>query len=320
VKRGFIAGALAVALAVVATASASRPRVVVLGPAEEPRFSDVMRGLGEGLAEHGRPRGSYELVDKRVRRGERAAAEAAVHEALRTRPDVLFVVGSVLARIARDADPDVPLVFITPGDPVLAGLAASLRKPGGNLTAVTFEYPELAAKRLEILKEIAPAARRVLVVYDPRDQSPVQGLAAVRAAAPKVGLEIVAAELRDAKAAARVVERARSVDGVLLIPGGTAFPAAADIMRAASARRLAVVAAHRRDVTLGAVAAYGASDVDAARDAARLVDRILRGARAGDLPIERPTKLRLILSRKNARALGLSLPDAVVVRADETVD
>lgn len=158
------------------------------------------------------------------------------------------------------------------------------------------------------------------MLYDPRDQSPAQGFAAAQAAASGLGLTLVAGELRDPRMGSSLVERATSVQGVLLIPGGAAFPAATDVIRAATTRRIPVVAASRREAALGAVATYGASDVDAARDAARLVDKILRGARAGDLPIERPTKLRLVINRKSARALGLALPDAVVLRADETID
>jgi putative ABC transport system substrate-binding protein len=320
VRRRALASALALALAAVAGADASRPRIIVFGPAEEPRFTDVLRGLGEGLADQGRGSASIDLVEKRVPRGDRAAAQAAAADAVRARPDVLFVIGSVLARVARDASSDVPIVFITPGDPVAARLAASYRQPGGNTTAVMFEYPELSGKRLELLKEAAPTVRRVLALYDPRDQSPVQGLAAARTAASTVGLTVVAGELRGADAAATLVETTPSIDGVLLIPGGAAFPAAPGVIRAATARGLPVVAASRREVTLGALVGYGASDVDAARDAARLIDKVLRGARAGDLPIERPTKLRLAINRKTAKTLGLALPDALLLRADERVD
>jgi hypothetical protein len=144
------AGAIALTLLAVVAANAARPRIAVIGPAEEPRFTDVVRGLGEGLGEQGRESASVDVIEKRVPRGERPAAEGAVAKALRARPDVLFIVGSVLARVARDASADVPIVFITPGDPVAAGLAASFRQPGRNMTAVTFEYPELAGKRLEI--------------------------------------------------------------------------------------------------------------------------------------------------------------------------
>jgi putative ABC transport system substrate-binding protein len=320
VRLRALVGAAGLFLVIAAAASAARPRIVVVGPAEEPRFSEVVRGLSEGLAEQGRSLATFDVVETRVPRAEPAAAHAAVQAALRPRPDVMFVIGSALARIARDAGPDVPVVFITPGDPVAAGMAASFRQPGGNASALMFEYPELSGKRLELLKELVPSARRVLVLYDPRDQSPAQGFAAARDAASKLGLTVVAGELGAAAEAAAVVERTPSVDGVLLIPGGAAFAAAADVIRAATSRRLPMVAASRREATLGALATYGASDVDAARDAARLVDKILRGARAGDLPIERPTRLRLVLNQKTARTLGLALPNALVLRADETIN
>ena len=314
-----VAGAVLCAL-LVAAAEAAGPRILIVGPNEEPRFTDVARGLREGLAEQGRTPATFDVVETRVPRGERGLAETAIHDAARSKPDVAFIIGSVLAAIARERAPELPIVFITPGDPVAAGVVVSFRQPGRNMTALTFEYPELSAKRLEILRELAPRVRRVLVLYDPRDPSPAQGFAAARDAGAKLGVSIVAGELRGADAGSVIVERAAGVDGVLLVPGGAEPTAAADAIRAATARRLPVVGASAREAALGALAAYGASDVDVAREAARLVDKILRGARAGDLPVERPTKLRLVINRKTVKALGLTPSEAILLRADEVLE
>lgn len=170
-------------------------RVGILG-AEEPRFSEVAAGLKQGLRDHGYSDRTVEILEAQVARGDKAGARAAVEGFLRRSTVVLFVIGSELAKQARGVSADIPIVFVTPGDPVATGLVSSLAHPGGNTTAMTFEYPELAGKRLELLKEMAPRARRVLVLYDPRDASPRQGVTAAREAAPKLGIRLVERETR----------------------------------------------------------------------------------------------------------------------------
>jgi putative ABC transport system substrate-binding protein len=176
--------ALAIVLAPLAAGSQSATaRIGLLGPNEEPRFSEIVSGLKQGLRDHGYRDDTIQVVEGRTRRGDDLGARATVIALVAQRAAVLFVVGSTLARAARDAAPQLPIVFVTPGDPVAAGLVASLARPGGDMTGLTFEYPELSGKRLELLRELAPNARRVLALYDARDASPRQGVAAARAAA-----------------------------------------------------------------------------------------------------------------------------------------
>ncbi len=146
-------------------------QIAILGPAEEPRFSQIAAGLEQGLRDQGHAAGIFELVKAKVERGDHDAARTAVRGFLQSGVSIVFVIGSELARVARQVSPEFPIVFITPGDPVAAGLVNSLSHPGGNTTAMTFEFPELSAKRLEIIRTISPAAERVLVLYDPRDTS-----------------------------------------------------------------------------------------------------------------------------------------------------
>jgi putative tryptophan/tyrosine transport system substrate-binding protein len=294
-------------------------RVAVLGPDEEPRFSEVVSGLTRGLQDNGYSVG-LEVIEQRVRRQDRSSARAAMEQIVARRAGVLFVFGSELARVARQASSDLPIVFITPGDPVASGLVASLARPGGNMTAVTFEYPELSAKRLELLKAVNPRIRRVLVVYDPSDASPQQGMTAAREAAPKLGMALVEHEARSANDVTRASAVLNDVDAVMAIPGGLTSAHYQDIIRAAHSKLRPTFFHSRTATTTEALASYGANDPDVARDAARLVAKILNGEKAGDLPVERPTRLKLTINLNTARALHLEIPPTLLARADEVIE
>lgn len=301
-------------------AAQDRPtRIGILGPSEEPRFSELTGGLKQGLRDHGYSEQALELLAARVTRGDRAGALDAVERLLAQQASVLFVIGSELTRLARQVSSEVPIVFITPGDPVAAGLVASLARPGGNTTAMTFEYPELSGKRLELLQEMAPRVRQVLALYDPRDASPRQGIAAAREAAPKLGITLVERETRDRAEITRALEALGDVDALLAIPGGLPSGHYQEIIRAANAKRIATIFHARTTSTKEALASYGASDVEIARQAARLIDKILKGAKAGDLPVERPSRISFVINLKTARALGLTIPQSVLFRADHVI-
>jgi putative ABC transport system substrate-binding protein len=297
-----------------------RVRVGILGPSEEPRFSHVATGLRQGLLDQGHAAEAVELLESRVQRGDANAARAAAAGFAREKIRVLFVVGSALVGPAREVVPAIPIVFLTPGDPVSAGVVDSLARPGRNTTGMTFEYPELSGKRLEILKELAPRARRVLALVDPRDASPGQSVAAARRAASGLGLVLVERDVRSPAELSRGLEALGDVDAVLGIPGGLPSAHSAEIIRRAHARRLPTIFPTRAAETQDALVTYGASDVATARQAARLVDKILKGAKAGELPIERPVTLEFTLSVKTARALGLTVPPMLLQRVDRVIE
>jgi putative tryptophan/tyrosine transport system substrate-binding protein len=295
-------------------------RVGLLAPAEEPRFSQMAEGLKHGLRERGYRDPAIQIVEGRVQRGDQAGVRAAVQRLTEQRVSLLFVVGSALVRPARDSAPQLPIVFVTPGDPVAAGLVASLARPGGNMTAMTFEYPELSGKRLELLRELAPRVRRVLALYDPRDASPRQGAAAARSAAAALGITLVAREVRSAAEIDRALKGLDEVDALLGIPGGVTSSHQEAMIAAANAKRLPSIFYARTESTRDALLTYGAGDTDVAREAARAVDKILKGADAGDIPVERPTKLRLIINSKVAKTMGLAIPPVLLVRADQILE
>jgi len=316
-------GGAAAALCAAVTAAGAEERIkriAILGPAEEPRFSEIAAGLKLGLRDHGYAGAALDLIEGKVTRGDISGARAHVEEAMRQGAAVLFVIGSELARVARKMSSDLPIVFITPGDPVAAGLVTSLAHPGGNTTAMTFEFPALSAKRLEFLKELAPRTRSVLVLYDPRDASTRQGLAAAREAAAKLGMTLLERETRSVADVSRGLEALGEADALLVIPGGVPTGHYPEIIRAANAKRLPTIFHTRSGGAAEALASYGASDVNIAREAARLVDKILKGQKAGNLPVERPTKLQFFINLRTANALGITIPSSILVRADEVIE
>jgi putative ABC transport system substrate-binding protein len=294
-------------------------RIGFLGPPEEPRFSELRQGLIEGLREQGFPEASYEIMEARVPRGDPAGVQAAVTTFLRQRVQVLFAIGSTMAKPARQVSPDVPMVYLTPGDPVKHGLVQSLAHPGGNTTAMTFEHPELAGKRLELLKEVLPTLRRVLILFDPRDGSPRRGAKAARQAASQLGLTLVERETRRPEDIARGLEALGEVDALLAIPGGLPTGYYRDMIRAANASRVPTLFHARTGTTTDAFMTHGTSDEDIARQMARQVAKILRGTKAGDIPVERPRDVEMTVNLKTAKALGLTIPPLFLYQADKVI-
>lgn len=321
-RKGLTFLSILVALGVgtaIAKAQGRPHRIGLLGPAEEPRFSELAGGLKQGLRDHGYSEQAVEILEGKVPRGDRAHARAAVERFVSQRAELLFVIGSELARAARQVSKEMPIVFITPGDPVASGLVSSLSRPGRNMTAMTFEYPELSGKRLELLKEMVPRIRRVFVLYDPRDASPRQGVTAAREAAPKLGMTLVEREARSREEITGALDDFGEVDALLAVPGGLTSGSYREMIRAANAKRLPTIFHARTGTTMEALATYGVSDVAVARQAARLVDKVLKGAKAGDLPVERPTRLELVINLKTAKAIGLNIPPGVLMRADKVI-
>ncbi|MGH7312502.1 MAG: ABC transporter substrate-binding protein [Candidatus Rokuibacteriota bacterium] len=309
------------ALVVQASATAQRTaRVGILGSMDDPRFADLVNALRQGLANHGHPPDAVTLVESQVPRGDSASARRAVETFARQRVVSLFVVGTELTKIARERAPEVPIVFITPGDPVRAGVVAGLGRPGRRTTGLTYEYPELSAKRLQILSELLPNARRILAVYDPRDTSPRQGVEAAQEAAARLRLSLVVKEVRSRDELLRGLDALTGIDAVLGIPGGVTAGHDALIVRHAHARRLPTVFPATSIAASEAVISYGATTVGIAHQVARALDKILKGVNAGDIPVERPSTLEFVLNMRVARALGLTVPPSLRVRADRVIE
>jgi ABC-type uncharacterized transport system substrate-binding protein len=221
-----------------------------------------------------------------------------------------------------EATRTVPIVFVTVIDPVGAGFVASLARPGGNATGFTnYEYGT-SGKWLELLKEIAPRVTRAAVLRDPAIASGIGQFGAIQALAPSLGMELSPVDIRDAAEIERAVTAfARALNGGLIVTGSAAAIVHRDLIATLAARhRLPAVYPGRYSVMAGGLISYGPDLVDQYRRAAGYVDRILRGEKPGDLPVQAPTKYELVVNLKTAKALGLDVPATVLARADEVIE
>ncbi len=316
----FIIALVSATLLVFEMRAADVVRIGFLAPDEEPRYSQLLAGLRQGLRDLGHRDSELIVHQQRVTRGDKTRAAASAKTLQRDEVRVAFVVGTELSRIVREAVPELPVVFITPGDPVRIGLVASLARPGGNITGMTFEYPELMGKRLELMREVAPLARRIGVLYDRRDASPRQGFAGAREAAARLRVTLLELLVEDVQFDSKAVGAHGKFDGLLVVPGGAVSLVSAQVIEHVHRERAVSVVSSRTVATQDALLSYGSSDVDVAREAARLVDRIAKGQRAADLPVERPTRLKLSVNARVARTLGITIPQSVLVRADEVIE
>jgi putative ABC transport system substrate-binding protein len=237
-------------------------------------------------------------------------------------PDVILASGDSTVGPLLQATHKVPIVFGLVADPVGAGYVASLARPGGNATGFTvFEYG-IGAKWLELLKEIAPAVKRVAVIRDPAISAGLGLWAAIQSVAPLFGVEVTPVGVRDAAEIERDVGvLARSSNGGVILTGSSYAMAHRDlIVTLAAQHKLPAVYFERYFVVAGGLISYGADLIDQFRRAASYVDRILRGENPADLPVQAPIKYELVINLKSARALGLEVPPTLLTRADEAIE
>jgi putative tryptophan/tyrosine transport system substrate-binding protein len=238
-------------------------------------------------------------------------------------PDVLVAAtGTATVAALRQATRTVPIVFVTVIDPVGAGFVATLARPGGNATGFTnYEYG-MSGKWLELLKEIAPRVTRAAVLRDPAVASGIGQFGAVQAVAPSLGVELSPVDVRDADEIERAVTQfARGSNGGLIVTGSAAAIVHRELIAMLAARhRLPAVYPARFSVTAGGLISYGPDLLDQFRRAAGYVDRILKGEKPADLPVQAPTKYELVVNLKTAKALGLDIPTSVLARADEAIE
>jgi len=215
----------------------------------------------------------------------------------------------------------VPIVFAITLDPVGSGFVASLARPGGNTTGfMQFEY-SLSGKWLELLKQLAPSVTRAAVIRDSRQPAGIGQFAVIQAVAPPLGVEIIPINVRDASEIEHAIaDFARSSGGGLIVTGGQAIVHRDLIVKLAARHRLPAVYPFRFYVTGGGLVSYGPDLVGQYQRAASYVDRILKGEKAADLPVQAPTKYETVLNLKTAKALGMELPPTVLARADEVIE
>ena len=299
--------------------SAKVPRIGALVVAS-PGFAPLA-GFQQGLRELGYTEGRNIAVAYRYAEGRTDRQDALAVETVRGEPDVIVVWGTGLAQAARRVTPTIPIVLALGDRPVEMGLVADLARPGGNVTGLTTLSFELSAKRLELLKEVLPALARVAVLYapDPRVEPTLKEL---RVAAGTLGVRLQPLEARgpqDFDRAFAAMSRERA-DALLLLPTSLSPTHGARLAEMALGRRLPVIVQGREVVAAGALMGYAADWTDMSRRAATFVDKILKGAKPADLPVEQPTRFELQINMRTAKALGLTIPQSVLARAHELIE
>jgi putative tryptophan/tyrosine transport system substrate-binding protein len=300
-------------------------RVGIINGGEALDSPDVQASIGafvQEMQQLGWIDGRNLRIDQRAGLGDPENLRKYAVELVALEPDVILVIGAATMAPMLQATRTVPIVFVSVTDPVGAGFVDSLARPGGNATGfLQFEY-SLAGKWLELLKQIAPGVTRAAVLRDPAISSGPAQFAAIQSAAPSVGMEVSAINLRNAGEIERAIAAfARSGNGgLILTSSGLAVVHRERIIALAARHKLPAVYYRRYFVATGGLISYGFDIVDMHRRAAAYVDRILRGEKPADLPVQAPTKYELIINLKTAKALGLTVPQGVLARADEVIE
>jgi putative ABC transport system substrate-binding protein len=295
---------------------------VLTGLADDADTQAHMAAFLQGLAQLGWTEGRNLRIDTRWTAGDADRGRRYAAELVALAPDVLLASGSSVLEPLLKATRTVPIVFTIVADPVGAGYVDSLAEPGGNATGFTpFEY-SLSAKWLELLKQIAPGVTRAAVLRDPAITSGIGQFAVIQSVAPSVGVDVRPVNVRDPAEIERAVAAfARSSTGGLIVTGSALTTVHRDLIITLAARhRLPAIYTARLFAASGGLITYGSNFVEQHRQAASYVDRILKGARPADLPVQAPTKYELIINLKTAKALGLEVPPTLLARADEVIE
>jgi putative tryptophan/tyrosine transport system substrate-binding protein len=256
-------------------------------------------------------------AENRVERLPELAAEL-----VRLNVDVIVGIGTLAPLAAKRATTTIPIVMTAAGDPLGSGLVASLARPGGNVTGMSLMAPDLGGKRLELLKELLPRLARVAVLWNAANPYPALVFKETQAAGRTVGIEVQSLEVRgprDFDGAFEALRRQRP-DALITVEDPLTFNYMKLIADFAAGQLLPTLHGFREDVAAGALMSYGANLADLLRRAAGYVDKILKGAKPADLPVQQPTKFELVINQRTAKALGLEIPPTLLARADEVIE
>ena len=317
-----LAGALPLVVSQAFAQAAAPRRIGILAPGTVAEPSRYPEPLLQGLHELGWVEGRNIRIERRIAADRVERLPAMADELLALDVELIVTVGTPAALAARKATATVPIVMATIGDPVAAGLVQSLARPGGNATGNTFIEPDLAAKRLQVLKELLPSATRIGELMNP-DNPALQMLRAGEAEALRaLGLQPVFADVTTAAGLEGAVDalKRQRVDALLVHADSLFVSNRVPLMQLALRHGLPTMAEGRAFVEAGALVSYAPSTSAMMRNAAVFVDKILGGARPAELPVQRPTKIELVIHRGTARQLGIAIPTALLLRADEVID
>ena len=313
-------GAWLLALAL-ASAAQTPVRIARIGPTNAALQASCRSALMQGLREHGLLEGTHYVLDERYAEGDYTRFPALTDELLARNPALIMVFTIAAAQAAQRATNTVPIVFVGVNDPLGSGLVTNLARPEGNTTGISNQAEDTMAKHLQLLREVLPRAKRVAVLFNPANASNPKLLARVRATAPGLGMAPQAFEAAtpaalDATLGAILQHRP---DALLVLRDGM-FAGQRDRLAAfALDQRIPMFVGQSAMVEAGALMTYDASLNDQCHRSATYVTKILVGAKPADLPVEQPTKFELVINLKTAKALGIAIPQPLLLRADEVI-
>ena len=327
-RRAFLGtlagGLLAAPLAAEAQTAGKVYRVGFLGNTpftKDPMSAEFDRTFVQGLGEAGWVEGQNTIIERRYSDGHMERFPDLAAELVRLNVDVILTSAVPAARAAKQATTTIPIVAIGMSDPVGQGLVASLARPGGNITGSATLFPELAAKRLALFKETLPKTSRVAVLTNAANPGNLVIWREVQVAARALGVTVRAIDVRgpddiEGRLGAMIKDRPQ---GLLVLDDPLFIPHRTSIVEFAAKHRLPAIYPFREYAEAGGLMAYSVNLFDLARHAATSVDKILTGAKPSDLPIEQPTKFELVVNLKTGKALGITVPESILLRADEVI-
>jgi putative tryptophan/tyrosine transport system substrate-binding protein len=297
------------------------PRVGVLLALPQAAIADRIQAYQEGLRELGYFEGKTIRMDYRSADGKFDRLSDLARELVRLKVNVIVTGGPTATRPAKEATTEIPIVMAQDTDPVGNGFVASLARPAGNITGLSNYHPELSGKQLELLKEIIPRLARVAIVGNSNEPGNAQALKETEVAARALGLQPYYFDARDAKAIETVLRSASKerADAVLVLSSPIATSHRKELAEIAAKSRIPAMYQVSESVEAGGLMTYGVSTADLWRRAAIYVDKILKGRKPAELPVEQPTKFELVINLKTAKQIGLAVPQSVLARADKVI-
>jgi len=321
-RRTFVASLTGGLLAAPLTAEAQQARVYRIGVVLQggPYFADI-DGVRDGLKELGLVEGKHFVLDLHDTKSDLSLVESAARTLEEQKVDLIYSITTSVTLAAKRATKSVPIVFYTGTDPVAVGLVESFRKPGGRLTGVYGRFTELTAKRLELLKDMMPRLRRVVIFYSPDNPAAQISMRIARDAAGRLQVKLVERPVDSVEALRAGLRALRPGEADAFIYASDAMIVSQEelFLDTSRTKKLPTMLSYQGNVSKGALASYGENRFTLGRLAAQYIQRVLLGANPADLPIEQIDKLHFVVNLKTAKALGLTIPPSVLARADEVV-
>ena len=299
---------------------AKLPTIGFLGTATPTGYSQFVAAFVQRLRDLGWIEGRNVAIKFRWAEGRAERYSEIATEFVRLKVDVIVTTGAAVL-VTKQATSVIPIVFAAALDPVGSGMVTSLARPGGNVTGLSLQSIDLSSKRLELLREVVPDLRRLAILVNAAYPAAVVEIGEVQAAARTLGFEVTTPEIRRAEDIAPAFEALKGhAQALYVAPDPLIFTHRIQINNLALGARLAAISFNREYVEAGALMSYGPNYLDLFRNAAEYVDKILRGAKPGDLPVQQPTTFELVINLTTAKVLGLTLPPTLLTRADAVIE